>query len=394
MHSPSTSSLLVSLGLAGLLLLAPGRAAEPAAQLIAHTLDKTNPTATFTIRFARPMVDAASVGKVAEPAPVELQPAAKGKFTWLSTRSGVWAPDEPLSLSSTFRFVFRAGAKDAGGAALEGEIAPTFQTPGLTMKGWHSPRYFNREDALAQPDFNLLFNADINAAEAGPFLTFSNKGGKKIAANVVQADPLHHPLHRFASYRSEDRSLLTWKARFFEKITPSIGGRAPEVARQNQLFVTPSEPLSVGEDWKLTIAEGLPSTEAGVNLLAAVEIPIGTVREFLTRTVEAVNNGHGGRKLVVRFTKLLAESVTAASVPQWIKISPAPKGLVPIVEGAQVTFTGEFKLDTEYTVTVARGLPAADPFTLQAENVQTTSFEPIAPSLVLEGFATDRKSVV
>ena len=392
MHSPSTSSLLVSLGLAGLLLLAPGRAAEPAAQLIAHTLDKTNPTATFTIRFARPMVDATSVGKVAEPAPVELQPAAKGKFTWLSTRSGVWAPDEPLSLSSTFRFVFRAGAKDAGGAALEGEIAPTFQTPGLTMKGWHSPRYFNREDALAQPDFNLLFNADINAAEAGPFLTFSNKGGKKIAANVVQADPLHHPLHRFASYRSEDRSLLTWKARFFEKITPSIGGRAPEVARQNQLFVTPSEPLSVGEDWKLTIAEGLPSTEAGVNLLAAVDIPIGTVREFLTRTVEAVNNGHGGRRLVVRFTKLLAESVTAASVPQWIKISPAPKGLVPIVEGAQVTFTGEFKLDTEYTVTVARGLPAADPFTLQAENVQTTSFEPIAPSLVLEGFATHQLS--
>ncbi len=392
MHSPSTSPLLASLGLATLLLITPSRAAEPAAQLIAHTLDKTNPTATFTIRFARPMVDSASVGKVADPAPVELQPAAKGKFTWLSTRSGVWAPEEPLPLSTTFRFVFRAGAKNAGGEKLEGDIETTFATPGLTMKGWHSPQYFNREDAPAAPNLNLLFNADISAADAGRFLAFTNKQGAKVAAKVLQADPAHHPLHRFPSYRSEDRSLLTWKARFFEKITSSIGKRAPEVARQNQLFVTPADPLSVGEDWKLIVAEGLPTTEAGVNLLAAVEVPIGTVRQFLTHTVDAVNNGHGGRKLVLRFTKPLAPSVTAATLPQWIKITPLPKKAIATVEGAEITFTGDFQLDTEYTIKTAKGIPASEPFILREDNVQTASFEPIAPSLVIEGFATHQLS--
>ncbi|HYR57609.1 MAG TPA: hypothetical protein VEO95_03220, partial [Chthoniobacteraceae bacterium] len=78
-HTPRPARALVSLlAVAGLELFCfqnNVRAAEPAAQLISHTLDKTTPNATFNIRFARPMVDAAGVGKIAEPAPVELHPA-------------------------------------------------------------------------------------------------------------------------------------------------------------------------------------------------------------------------------------------------------------------------------------------------------------------------------
>jgi len=37
--------------------------------LISNTLDAKNPNATFTIRFAKPMVESASIGKVADPAP-------------------------------------------------------------------------------------------------------------------------------------------------------------------------------------------------------------------------------------------------------------------------------------------------------------------------------------
>jgi len=44
--------------------------------------------------------------------------------------------------------------------------------------------------------------------------------------------------------------------RFYEKVTPSLGGRAPEVARQNQLYVKPAQPLPVGYGWKLVVGEG------------------------------------------------------------------------------------------------------------------------------------------
>ncbi len=395
MNRPSTPALprlLAALGLTTLLLAAPTRAAEPTAQLITNAIDKGNPNATFTIRFAKPMVEAANVGKVAEATPVELQPAAKGKFTWLSTRSGVFAPEEPLPLSTTFRFAFSAGAKDMAGEALSGEIEPTFQTPGLTLKGSHSTSYIDKDNARAEPDFNLLFNADINATEAESFLTFINKEGTKIAAKVVQADPVHHPLHRFPRYRSSDQSLLTWKARFFEKITPSLGGRAPEVERQNQLYVKPASPLTIGEDWKLVIAEGLPSTEAGVNLLQAVELPIGTVKPFAVREVNSMNDGHGARRITVSFSKRLAESVKPENVQQWVKVTPLPKKTVVKVEGSYVTFTGGFKLETDYTVDIAAGLPAAEPFTLPEPKQEVVAFDPIPPSLVLEGFATHQLS--
>jgi uncharacterized protein YfaS (alpha-2-macroglobulin family) len=385
-RSSTLTPLLACLGLASLLYAAG--AAEPSAQLTGNTLDKTNPNATFTIRFAKPMVDAGSVGKVADPAPVELQPAVKGKFTWLSTRSGTFAPEEPLALSATYRFALRQGVKDSGGEALSGEIEPTFQTPGFTMKGSHSTSYLYRDDVTAEPGFNLLFNADLDATAAASFLSFTNKDGKKIAANVVQADPVHQAQHRFPRYRSSDQSLLTWAARFSEKVTPSIGGRAPEVARQNQLYVRPAEALSVGEDWKLVVTEGLPSTEAGVNLLEAVEIPIGTVKPFVVRNIEATNDGRGGRRLTVSFSKTLAESVKAENVQQWIKVSPAPKKLAVTVQGSVVEFTGGFKLETDYHVEIARGIPAAEPFTLVEAHKETASFEPIPASLAIEGFAT------
>lgn len=385
-------ALVPMLTACGLSLLVAAHAAEPAARLITNSFEMKTPNETFTIRFASPMVAATSIGKAADPAPVELQPAVKGRFTWLSTRSGVFAPEEPLPLSTTFRFVFRQGAKDMGGDALTGGIEPGFQSPGLKLKGWFAPGYLYREDATAEPKINLLFNTDVRAGDAARFLTFVNKDGKTIAANVVQADALHHPLHRFPRYRSSDQSLLTWPARFHEAITQSVGGRDKDVERKNQLFVRPVEPLAVGEGWKLVLAEGLPGTEAGVNLLEAVEIPIGNVRPFTVREIVARNDGRGGRKLFVRFTKVLAESIKAENVQQWIHVTPAPKKITAKVEGAEVEFSGAFKLDTEYQVEVGRGLAAVEPFTIAALWKETVAFEPIPPSLVLEGFATHQLS--
>jgi uncharacterized protein YfaS (alpha-2-macroglobulin family) len=366
--------------------------ADPAATLTGNTLDKANPNATFTIRFAKPMTDPGSIGKVADPAPVELQPAVKGKFTWLSTRSGTFVPAEPLALSTTYRFAFRNGLKDAGGEKVDGDFDATFQTPGLTMKGWNATTYLYRESVTALPSLNLLFNADVNAADAAASLSFVNSDGTKIAAKVEQADPVHRSSHRFPAYRSADQSVLTWKARFLEKISPSLGGGTAEVARQNQLFVSPATPLTVGDDWKLAIAAGLPSTEAGVNLLEPVEIPIGNVTAFKVRKVESENNGHGGRKLIVNFSKALAGEVKAENVQQWIHVTPAPKGMTATVDASQVTFSGAFKLETEYKVEVARGIAATEPFTLAEPYADTVTFEPIEPSLVLEAFSTHQLS--
>ena len=366
--------------------------AEPAAVLTGNTLDKANPTATFTIRFAQPIVDSASVGKVAEPSPVELQPAVKGKFTWLSTRSGTFAPEEPLPLATTFRFILRPGAQTAAGAKLDGEFDATFQTPAFVMKGWHAAAYLNAESVTALPALNLLFNADVDAATAAPSITFVNGAGKKIAAKVEQANPVHRAQHRFPLYRSTDQTLLTWKARFHEKVAQTLGRVSLDGARDNQLYVTPAEPLDGGGGWKLVIAAGLPAAEAQLSLLEPVEIALGTVKPFVVSESEAQNNGRDGRKLIVRFSKSLAKEVTAENVRQWVRITPEPKKTTAVVGGNYVTFSGPFKLETEYKIEVARGIAAKEPFTLAEPWSETQTFEPINPSLAIEGFSTHQLS--
>ncbi len=382
MKLPRLASLLAALALAAPLH------AEPAAVLTGHTLDKANPLATFTIRFAEPLVDAASVGKVAEPAPVELQPAVKGRFTWLSTRSGTFIPAEPLPLATTFRFIFHPGTKTAAGAKLEGDFEATFQTPAFVMKGWHAPTYLYADSVTALPAFNLLFNADVDAAAAAASLGFVNKDGKKIVAKVEQADPVHRAQHRFPLYRSSDQTVRTWKERFYEKVEQTLGRPSADGARDNQLFVAPAEPLSVGEGWKLTIAAGLPSTEAGLTLLEPVEIAIGTVKPFLVSGANTENNGRDGRKLIVRFSKSLATEVKAENVRQWIRVTPEPKKMTAKVEENQVIFSGPFQLETEYKIEVARGIAAREPFTLAELWKDSAFFTPIEPSLALEGFST------
>ncbi|HEX8294975.1 MAG TPA: alpha-2-macroglobulin family protein [Chthoniobacteraceae bacterium] len=370
-------------------LLAAAAFAEtpPAAQLVLSS-KTVEPTTTYEVRFAAPMVDASAIGKPADPSPVVLQPAVKGRFVWLSSRSGVFTPEEPLLLSTTFRFNFRPGLKNAGGEAVAGEFDATFQTPPFALKGWHTPNYLSNSDAPADPSFSLLFNADLKAEDAEKSLKFINAAGQTVAARVVQADALHHPEHSFPKYRSDDRSLLTWSARFGERATPAIGAAEPKTPRANQLFVRPTEPLAVGEGWKLVIGEGLPASQPGLQLLAPVEVNIGTVRPFTAREISAENDGTNGRMLIASFSKPLSADLKPEQFLEWIKISPQPANLKVELDSNRLIFSGDFELATEYKTEIAAGLPAAQPFVLKEGFTDSVIFEPITPVLALEGFAT------
>lgn len=392
MNRPSLSRLFATaaLWLSTVCLVASALAAPPPAQLVLST-DKLAPTTTFELRFAVPMIETAAIGQPADPAPIEIVPAVKGRFIWLSTRSGTFTPDEPLPLSTTFRFSLRPGLKDGGGRAVAGDFSATVETPRFALKGWHPAQWFRVEDAPADPRINLLFSADVRAADAAPFLSFVNAAGRTVPARVVRADALHHPEHSFPRYRSHDRSLLTWAAMFSERATATLAERPAPAPRENQLFVQAAEPLPVGDGWKLVLAEGLPAADGATKLLESAQVPIGSVQPFTVASVEAENEG-SGRRLVVSFSKPLAAEVTAENVVQWIKLTPAPKKLAASIERTRVVFTGDFALETDYVVEVARGLPSAQPLALAEPHVETVQFEPIPASLALEGFATHQLS--
>ena len=153
------------------LALATASAEEKTVQLVLSTR-QLEPTTTFEIRFSEPIASPEALGKPADPPPLVIAPAVKGRFLWLSARSGVFTPSEPLPLSTTFKLSLRSGLKNAAGADFDGALDATVETPAFKVKGHSTNRYLNQQDASAEPAFNLLFNADVRAEDAARFLTF------------------------------------------------------------------------------------------------------------------------------------------------------------------------------------------------------------------------------
>lgn len=372
-HSLPLVSFLLSLGLA-----ASARAAEKTVQL-ALSKPQLDATTTFEFRFSEPMVDGQAIGAAAGQPPVKIAPAVKGTFTWLSPRSVVFTPEEALPLGTALTFTLREGLANAGGTAVEGVLDATVETPPFHVKGSASPRYFNPENAPADPALNVLFNADVRAEDAARFFKFVDRTGREVAARVCQADSLHHPEHYFHRSRSDDRSALTWTAQF--------AAQSEDGARDNQLFITSEQPLPAGEGWQLVAIAGLPSADGQYRLGADFAAPVGTVLPFQLSNSYAVNHGLGDRRFVLRFSKPLADDAA-----RFLHVRPEPEKLKATVEGDTITLAGAFEIGTAYTVVADAGLHAKESVPLERATEQTRRFFPVDPDLSFAGFADQQLS--
>ena len=344
---------------------------------------KLDPTTTFEVRFPEAMVAADRIGQQADSPPVAFRPAVKGHFTWLSERSGVFAPDEALPLSTTFQFGLAPGVLKADGSPLVAEFRETLQTPPMQIKGWNAPRGISSENATAEPLFTLLFNVNVDSATAVPFCKFADKSGNEVAACVVAADPKRRSEESFPSYRSSDGSLLTWAERFTAK-----GADADAGPRGNHLFITPVQPLPTGEDWALVVESGLPAREGGLRLIGRVAIPIGRVVPFDLMSAEAANAIGHGRRIELSFTKQLAKEINENNLKRWVRLDPQPKNLHARLSDWRIEFTGDFEVGKTYALHIDAGMPAAEPFVLAAAVDRKLVFEQVPSRLYFKEFST------
>jgi uncharacterized protein YfaS (alpha-2-macroglobulin family) len=352
---------------------------------------RLEPTSTFELRFANEMVAADQIGKVASPPPLVFSPAVEGQFVWLSTRSGTFAPKGVLPLGTKFQISLRSGLKDAAGRVVKATLRETAETPPMRVKGVSAVVGVPSEDAPAVPRYLVLFNANVKAEACAKFIRFTNGTGTKIDARVEQANDPKNRDRLFPTYQSDDRSLAVWAepptasaAADDDEETPD----KPGVPRQNVLYVSPVKPLPPGNDWKLVLEAGLPAAEWKVGLPARKETIIGTVKPFTIESVAAESNRVAGRRVIVKFSKALAEEVSPETISRWVSLAPAPPDLKAEVEADTVTFKGTFALGAKYRVSVKPGLPALQPFRFERAQTTEVAFTQIAPRLYFEDFAT------
>jgi len=372
-------------------------AQERAVQLLLPS-QRLQPTSTFEVRFAAEMVRPEQFGKPVTDSPLVFEPKLQGEFVWLSTRSGSFAPSSTLPLGVKFKISLRPGLNDASGKPLAGELNETAETPPMRLKGSSVIGSSDSDNATATPQCLLLFNTDVEATAAKQFIWWEDAGGKRVEANVEQADGVTDKTRRFYAWSSDDRSLATWSELASGKGPPEEPESEGDDAalsvpkkiepRRNVLFVSAAKPVPPGADWRLVLAEGLPSAEWKIGLPERKEVKLGTVLPFALESLDAETNRIAGRRLILRFSKSLDAKITPETLSQWVAITPTVKNLRPEIEDRMVTVKGDFALDTSYQVEVKAGLPAREPFTLAQTVSRPLTFEKIAPRLYFEDFAT------
>ena len=385
---------------AGCLLFAAGcgvqRDVFEGVQLIL-TGEELTPTTTFELRFDEPAARPDQVGGAAEKSPLVIAPDIHGSFTWLSQRSGVFTPDEPLALNTSYRFTLRPDLRQPDGQPLHARLRHVLSTPPLRVTVL--PRGTG-PDASSMPEIKLFFNAPVIAAAVRPYAVFRNAAGRSVPAEVLQGTTSDRPPYYMWD---APRAVGTWREEFYAARRranlpvpeAAIGGaNARGNALANLLVVVPRKPLPVGAGWRLDLSAGLPADEGSLRLPEKVQVDVGNVTPFVVTGVSVHNTISHPKKLKIEFSKRPAPQLCDSNaILDWIEVTPTPEDLSAEVNWqTTVTLRGAFKLDTLYRVTVRAGLPAQAPFTLEESFTQEFRVPPVAPRLYFPAYSTDQMS--
>ena len=354
-------------------------AKEPPVTLhVEHANGQLVPGSAFELRFNERMVPEDAVGKPGTEPPLALKPAVVGKWTWVSTQSGVFQPTEAPRLSTSIEVTLRSDLRNAEGKAFRANLKEVFVTPGFRVKGWYATNHWSPEDASAQPRIGVCFSADVDPASAAKSMWFINDAKTRIEATTEHIDLRKTPFG-FPAYRSDDHSTLTWVEQFREfresggkKGERSIDDDGEPIQKagpvsRNQLYATPVRALPPGSNWKLVVAKGFTSVD-GYQLPLDAVFDIGTITPFSVSRVAPENLVYSGKRITVQFSKPLHKEVRK-NPAKFVSITPAVDKLQIAVpddiygDRNQVLITGAFELAKDYALTVAAETAAQEPFT-------------------------------
>jgi hypothetical protein len=323
------------------------------------------PATTFELRFDKPMAGPDNIGHAAEPSPLVIKPPLAGVFTWISPRSGVFLPSEPLALDHRYEFSLRSGLTGADGRPSSAVLRWRVKTPPLSVVYPTSGPI--HADINSEQEVMLVFNAPVRAADLVPYIEFRDEGGQRRAAEIWQGT-------------NED---MPWD---YQRL-----GLPPNLA-SNLVLAAPQQPLAVGKGWRLLLRTGLPAIENGLRLRGRAEIQLGDVRPFVFEQAIAHHFIEGGASIVLRFSKPVAPSLTN-DWGRWIQVEPLASNITAETDGRCLKLQGDFHSGTSYLLTARTGLPAEQPFTLDKAAATNIIIPAIPARLYFPAFSEDQQAV-
>lgn len=353
----------------------PATSIEDGVHLILAT-EKPEPTTTFELRFDAPVVSPERVGDASSDTPLRIDPPLKGSWTWLSTRSGVFVPDEPLRMAQRYALSL-APLTNAEGKPVAARLNRSIETPGLELLT--SPPQ-PETNATARPSFVVHFNANVDPSAVAPFAAFSDAGGRTIPAKIERLTSYYS----LDGYFANSPEIAPWHLRFpgaTATATNATGGEpGGRISIPNAIVAKSPSPLPPGKGWRLILAKGLPADGVAATLARDIAFPIGDVQPLRVVSAEPSNVVGARRGIRLRFNKAIGYADTNA-LAKAISIQPPPGNLSMSSDYWTIGINGAFSLDTEYAVTTDTSLHADDGTPLESRHVARIRFSPVPPRL-------------
>lgn len=352
---------------------------SPEVELLVESTE-LRPSTTLEFRFVRPMIPKENVGLAAQ-SPVFFDPAWPGKFTWLSSQSGVYVPDAAPSLGVTYTVTLRPELQDLQGMAIGKSFLTRLTTPPFSGLA----KDIDEKNSITPPlpEVRLVFNQKIDLEKSPAVFQFRNDAGEIIPA-----------LPRFANrgdYFTVASQEGDWETRWQAARSPVPEEEENEmnfeerrkILLQDRLIVTPQKALTPGSFWRLEMQPGLKSLANGQPLSQSLKIPLGQVTPFTLTKVSTDNLLNTGRSVTLDFSHSLAPDIDAERGTQFFKIEPPVANLRVEPGYESLTLRGDFALGQEYMVRVGKNVISQSGLPFSGNHERSFAFEPIKPRVYL-----------
>ena len=295
----------------------PETAGKPPLRSIAF-LDNSNPVLQqpdqpLSWLFNGDVVDAASVGKPASPAPLKITPPVDGEFVWQTPAKLLFKPAKPWSLNQSFTAELGADFKMPDGVRYEGPKFWRFGTPVCEVVDLTQLR------AAGMFVFKLDLSIPVDAESFGSKfkLFYLDSDGEKI-----RVDYKAQPVGDTGSLRIET------------PIVPAIS------------FVCEIEPGLRTRNWADGTRERIERRLLNSRLLT------------LSGALFDGWNPDGKQSVSIRFN----DDPAAGDLAGFFEVNPAVAFTIgrAIPNSGRVILTGDFQAGTTYEIKVKRGLTSAD----------------------------------
>ena len=378
--------LLHSLGVLLFLVGTVLAAKPPEVELIVEG-DALEPASTVEVRFARPMVSAEQIGVVVKDAPLVFAPALPGQFTWLSTRSGVYAPTAAPALGTAYRVTLRAGLADAASTKFGPDFSQVLKTPPFQVSAG-MPRGDKDGTTSPRPVEQVAFNLKVKLQGAAKFFTFVADDGRKVAATV------RHALRK--DYFSIPDDAEDWHERW-EKAHQPTSAEQPEdedkdaeLAQPNRFIVSAAEPLAPGPLWRLEMRPGIESSVGNLQIAEPRGSVLGRVKAFTLDKLVPESYVNSGRSLALEFSEELAPDVSEKTAGKFFRVTPAVAKMSFETNYESLIIRGDFQRGVEYQLEIDPALLGESLQTLAGARTRAFRFAPVKPRLYLPTITADQ----